>query len=574
MATPYQFNFPDMIRFFDDLKYVLQTGGVRKLFQKGGEFPSLFNIVTALIKFLVAAVIIYLIYIIIFGGYPRFLVNILTGSFYHKEMIDPFIKENGLVKNTIDILLENSNASSTFDKVYGSDLGSKLKKELLSLDSNINIHYAKFKGPDRYYEALKDYYLYFDTVKIEIDKSDNYKIITPTTTITTPTTNTKITNQDFYVQQLGYLTNQGLYDARGKGNDEQLLDMYNADKKQNYQYFSTVSGIKVSFLKISDMIRQMVDIIKAKPYLSFIIIPETKDDEMAFSKDYGKYKTQILEGTIYNEKDLSNMNRYTWYLIEYFKYKKNKDIYTEFEKVMNKAPIVWNPEEMNTIRKYINTSSDELRKKMQAGIFGRKLVKLQPKLIDPSRDVREESYPDNVRCNAEFFTFIEQHPIFCNIYFSDNVPHPENKNEFYKNVMKTYDLLYGGLDHPVDTIADNMLNNIKTNGQIFVKYVNSVNIFDLYMNEYKSKIIKTYQDQNYNENEFFKRLFTPYFEDFVNNRMKVYFMKTFSAGGWNASYNKFLVQWSKLGQLLKTLMGSIAGSFHQETNVQEPQSVV
>lgn len=582
MATPYQFNFPDMIRFFDDLKYVLQSGGVSKLFQKGGEFPNLFDIVMMIIKLIVALTILYLVYIIIFGGYPRFIVSIFTGSLYHKELIDPFIKENGLVKSTIDILLENSNAVSTFDKVYSTDLATKLKNELLDLDKNITNRYNKFKPTERYYEALKDYYLFFDTVKLEAipNSSNSYKIISPTTVITTPTTTTKVSNQDFYVQQLGYLTNQGLYDAKGKGNDEQLLDMYNIDKKQNFQSFSTVASIKISFLKISDMIRQMVDIIKSKPYLSFIIIPENDKDKDAFNKDYGTYKNAILDGTVYNSPNVSNMNRYTWYLIEYFQYKRDKDIYNKFKSILeNKnGSIKWNQEEIHTIRKYINTSSSELRKKMQGSIFGRKLVKLQPKLIDPSRDVREESYPDNQRCNAAFFTFIEQHPIFCNIYFSDKIPNPDNKNVFYQNVMKAYDWLYmdcrDSTNISVESIKDSMLDNIKKNGNLFVKFVNSVNIFNLYMNEYKSKIVKTYKDHYYNANEFFNRLFTPYFEDFVNNRMKVYIMKTFSAGSWNASYNKFLVQWAKLGQLLKTLMGSIAGSFHQETNVQEPQSVV
>ena len=66
MATPYQFNFPDMIRFFDDLKYVLQTGGVSKLFQKGAGMPNLFNIVMTIIKLIAAVTIIYLVYIILY----------------------------------------------------------------------------------------------------------------------------------------------------------------------------------------------------------------------------------------------------------------------------------------------------------------------------------------------------------------------------------------------------------------------------------------------------------------------------------------------------------------------------
>ena len=578
MATPYQFNFPDMIRFFDDLKYVLQSGGVSKLFQKGAGIPDLFNIVMIVIKLIAAVTIIYLVYIIIFGGYPRFIVSIFTGSVYHKEVMDPFIKENGLVKNTVDILLENSNASTTFDKVYGTDLGSKLKKELLELDTNIKNYYSKFKSHEQYYEALREYYLYFDAIIIESDKSDSYKIITTTTAITTPKGVTQVTNKAFYVQQLGYDTNHGLYDESGKGDDEQLLEVFNKDKKQNFKYFTGVANTKISFLKISDIIRKMVDIVKTNPYLSFIIIPESDKDTQAFLTDYGTYKNDILNGTVYDLPNVSSMNKYTWYLIEYFKYKKDqKNPYDTFTEIMNKAPIVWNKEEIRTIRKYINTSSDELRKKMQGAIFGRKLVKLQPKLIDPSRDVKEERYADNVRCNAAFFNFIEQHPIFCNIYFSDTITN--DKAKFYQKVMEAYDWLYmGGKDSKqsfiaVDTIKDTMLGNIKQHGNIFVKYVNSVNVFDLYMNEYKSKIIKTYKGQNYVKSEFFNRLFTPYFEDFVNNRIKVNIMKTFSAGSWTASYNKFLIQWSKLGQLLKTLMGSIAGSFHQETNVKEPQPV-
>ena len=83
--------------------------------------------------------------------------------------------------------------------------------------------------------------------------------------------------------------------------------------------------------------------------------------------------------------------------------------------------------------------------------------------------------------------------------------------------------------------------------------------------------MKTYQDQNYANKFFFSRLFNPYMEDFVSNRMGTYAKKTFSGANWNASFKKFTIQWTKLGQMLKDVMKSIVNSFNTSVNIEKPQ---
>jgi hypothetical protein len=321
--------------------------------------------------------------------------------------------------------------------------------------------------------------------------------------------------------------------------------------------------------EIASIIRQMSTLVYNKPYLVYLISPDstTNIDKTAFTRDYSQYNTQIVDGSIYSFPDWKKLNKYSWFIIEYYQYRKNQDIYKIFENQLNN--IQWNKAEINTIRKYLNISSDVVRKQSQISIFNRKLVKKEPALIDPSRNAEEERYNDNEICKVEFFDFIEKHPIFAHMYFSDSIP--GDKNEFYKNVMNMYQRFYTNCD-PNNIDPQNMLNNLTINGDSIRKFANSINVFDLYLNEYKDKIKKIYEDQNYADKFFFTRLFEPYYQDFVVNRMGTHFNRTFSSKAWDASYKKFLVQWVKLGGLIKNMMKAIFSSFNTSANVQTPES--
>ena len=550
-SRPYQLNFPDMSRFMDDLNHVLQKGGgVRNFLQKGGSL-DFFGIFKSIIGLLLIVLLCYIVFHILFGGYPRVLVNIFTFSFFHKESMDSFMKDNKLFLTSTQTLLYRTNGCddpySSIDNIYGTTLSNELYTEINVLDKLIKTSYSEFKYEDQFYEAMKDFYIYYDKVSVKqtID------------IITMPEGDIKIQNKEFYEQMLGVFVNKGLYNTKGKGDDQQVIDIYNLDKKQGFAFYKRFAAVKLSMDKIGTITTKIVAEFKQYPYLAFLVLPENDQDHQAFAADY---KPDIVKnGKIY-DKNASELNNFSWFMIEYLQYKRNPDIFSEFKSQLD--TISYNSKEKHTIKKYLNVQLD-LKTQAESKIFNRILEKKEPKLIDPSRNNKEELYPQSQRCSPAFFEFVKKHPIFSHVMFSDDVPN--DKQTFYTNLLKMYDQFATSCG-----TSNDYTHNLVKNALPMKKLINAIDMFDMYVNRYKPMITQTYQNQNYANKFFFKRLLEPYYQDFVINRMGTYFKKTFSSGNFKKSYNKFVLKWALLGQLIKNVMKSILNSFHTSTGVQEP----
>jgi hypothetical protein len=315
---------------------------------------------------------------------------------------------------------------------------------------------------------------------------------------------------------------------------------------------------------IANYTAKFMNLLKDHPLASYLIIPENDLDIQAFDTDYQRYKEKIDNGSIYDEQ-FENLNDFSWFYIEYIQYTKNRNIYHKFFNQIHK--VKYNKREYYTIVKYLNSPINK-KKEAEAKVFHRDIRKKTPKDYDLSRSdllKRESKYPESKQTSTEFFDFVKKHPFFSHIYFSKM----RNKAAFYKQVMEMYDRLATDCHTASDVIY--MAKNLRANALPLKKTMNSIMVFDLYVNKYKKRIMHAYQDQFYDNNFFFQRLWKPYYHDFIVNRMGTEMSKVLSARNWNKSYKRFLVQWSKLGDFLRNMMKSILKSFKVTTGVREPQ---
>ena len=572
-------NFPDMARFFDDLSHVLQTGGMRSIiYQSGGGFV---DIVRAIVTFLLVCLGLYVGYRMIFGGYPRFIVNILTLNFYRKDNVEGFLKENAVLISAFQTLQFAAqgceNPFAAFDEIYGGNLGSQLNMKINNMQAVITALYPTLKPDDQFYEAFKDYYLYWDKAGKGVPETQDILQMDG------EKSNDKlIRNKEFYQQMLGYRVSKNIYDSKNKSEDTKLIEMHDLDKDGSL--FRSYVTLKTAIDEVAEMTRQITDRLRDHPYSSFILLPENKLDHQAFAADYQKYFEDIQSGAIYNA-SIDDVNDYSWTLIEYIQWRNNNGIFSKFNSEFGR--LKFNPKERAVIKRYLNIPLEQKRL-AETRIFHRDLQKKSPKLIDPSRSAfneKEKKYPDNERTTTGFLDFINKHPIFAHVVFNDKIA---DKAGFYNNVMRMYNRFCTSCNTSQD-----FTNNLMNNGYQFKRMTNCVFVLDLYVAvdefdepgnknlnksmakkkriRYKIELMRNYQDQNYDNSKFFERLWRPYYVDYIINRIGSEFKRTFNKRTWNKSYANFLVRWQQLGKLIKDIMKTLWNAFKKGTGVKPPQ---
>jgi hypothetical protein len=553
MSNPYEFTFSDMTRFFDDLKHVIQVGGFKKIFKQngGGILDTIEDLIVKMLSLIVnlakLAVILYVVWYL-FNGYFRVMLNLLTISFFHKEDMDKFLRDKGFFLNMYRELLKRplepyEDPYSIFEKVYGPG-AVQLYTKVKELDEDIKRGYPEFKDDDQFYNAMRDFYVYYN--KIDESKIVKKKINVP-----------KLSEEPFeietvfYNQLLAMFINSGKYKPEKKGADEQLVDVYKMDEETGFMYRSRFLNVKAKLTSISDILATLVGQIKENSYSAYMVLPENDKDVDAFKLDMKRHVKIINTPNIYDITNKIVVNNFSWYLIEYLQYKANPNIYNDFSAQLNTDATFYNKGEINTIKKYLNVVP-ELKYLAENRIFCRKFDKQEvmgmPEFKFSMKARKGESYDQCSEPN-KFFDFVKKRPIFSHIYFSDEV---ENKPELYAKVMSMYSMFSKPDADPIDLASELMKN-----AQHFKKLINVVTSFDLYINKQREAITKIYEDHHFPIGEFFTRLLNPYFEDFVKNRMVVHLKLTFSGKTWQRSWDDLLIKWETLGDNIKQMRNEL-----------------
>lgn len=506
----YKFNFQDLSRFVYDLRYLFRTGG--NVFQAGGgiDIPSLLKNILSVI---VLIVVIYAVYYVLFKGYPRIVTNVIMFSFYHKENMDSFLKKDRQLFEAIS-RLSNKAGYDLFDYLYDTSAGSQLLSAINSAKKTVEANYQGLKPDVQLYESLREYYLFQDRYQgtaIEI---------------TTPKEKVIVKNKEFYEQLLGYYLNLGKYSAKGKGDDQQMIDIYRLDEKQGFKLYKRASACRASYDALSKTLEAVVPKLKV-PYFAYVVLPESREDYAAASSDFEKLGKVAYAPGVYKT-PLKQVNPFSWFVIEVVQYKANGGLYDSFASELQS--IGTGRASRSSIVKYLNLPPAK-RKLAETRVFKGSLPK-------------------------EFYLFVNKRPIFSHVYFSSEI---SDKRGFYSRVMNVHLRYYKaskGKFDPKGYLA--ALASGVGQAKVLVAYMHSLNLF---MNVYKSKIVTIYQEQNYANKFFFTRLFNPFFDDFVKNRIATKLKKTFSKSTWSQSYKQFGNLWEKMGKMLQKLVKELPNQF-------------
>ena len=505
----YKFNFQDLTRLVNDVRYLFKTGG--NVFQAGGTI-DLLGIRNNLTTIILLGVLIYVIYYLLFKGYPRMITNVATFSFFHKENMDSFLKRDDLLIKTFKALSTKA-GYDLFDFLYKTSAGSNLYNAMVSLKKAIVKNYEGLKPEAQFYESIREYFLFqnrYQNTALDIQ---------------TPKEKLLVKNKEFYEQLLGYYLTAGLYNAKGKGDDQQLIDVYRMDEKNGFKVYNRAYACKGAFDNVSKAVSDVIPLLLT-PYLAYIVLPENKNDFTAVSVDLEKLGPLVSKPEVY-KKPIDQVNPFSWYVIEALQYRSNPALYNRFASEIGSIP--FDSSKRTAIVKYLNLSPQK-RKLAETRVF-------------------KKSLP------VEFYRFVNKRPIFSHVYFSNEVG---DKAGLYSRVMQAQLRFYKETNGKFNHAA--YLNGLSTvkDTKMLVAYMHCMN---LYINVYREKIINTYQDQNYANKFFFSKLFNPYMDDFVKNRMLRKIKETFSFKSWKECYEQFRGLWIKLGKILKDLVNDLPDKF-------------
>ena len=175
-------NYNDLKTLIDDFRYIVQTGGNPFTVQDGSGMmsasKSVFFIVLEIMKtiifLIIYIVLIYFLYIILFKGYPRFILDIISFGFYKKQNLDRLFSENKFFENHFKFLMKVSNEfigldpHTSFSALVKSN---KLKSILSDVETNMNEYYKNYKYTRRYVETFREYFLYYNKLNKEYNNT-------------------------------------------------------------------------------------------------------------------------------------------------------------------------------------------------------------------------------------------------------------------------------------------------------------------------------------------------------------------------------------------------------------------
>lgn len=546
--SPYKFNFNDLSRFLEDFSYLLHKGGASKRlsdrFKMSGEKKALAEKIIKWIKIFfqlcLAVVAIYTIYIILFKGYPRILLDFITFKFFHKEKPDAFLKEGNLLVNNFKFLSKkNDSCLQSYDMykfLYGgtnlSDLIDQLEKAKIK-------YYGKYKYDDQYINILKEFYLFYDKIAITNPQDVRYE-------------NHKITIQQYDAYELlltyrkitGDIETKNTKKGGNKSNDQLMYELYKLEQNKN---FITITGIKEThdlLIEIGKEFTIMNNNFITHPIIPYLIIPVDDNAINTILKDINKMKDNILSRRIYLT-PYDKLSDNAWYIIEYIMSLSDPSQYNTF--IQNLPPCT---DDISKVVYYLNLPREQ-------------------KVIAEKRIL-------NYSQNMLFFEYIKQRPIFSHIYFSRSIDQ-NNKPGIYGNVMNGYKLLgdcgnyVGG---PVNINNDTMktrLINLQKNGYVFKQFINTVSYLNLYLNNYRHDLTLMYEKQIISDNRFLKELWMPFVNDIFVNRIGSFTKKTFSSQGMGSSYGRFLSFYKSLGDELNRMIKAVFMAFFTGQDIEQPQ---
>jgi hypothetical protein len=267
------------------------------------------------------------------------------------------------------------------------------------------------------------------------------------------------------------------------------------------------------------------------PYHTYLLTP-SKEMITGVLNDVGVYGKQMEEGKVY-ERKVSQLNDYTWYVLEIMKFTKDPN---SWNSIISKLPSL-SGFQKNLIITYLNLTTDA-RKKAETRI-----------LSNMDKHTLEVLY---------------KYPIAAKVYYSKF----DNQSTMYKNIMQLYlqfMLEIGGSCSltPLPFTPSNfgiLMENLNRNSKYYKQLVNSVAAVNLYLNEYQGDISLMFEKRTYGPEQFFNELYVPWMDDIFKNRVKSYWKRITHHNYYHKEIKtNFLTFWDKVGDTLQVAMKKVWG---------------
>jgi hypothetical protein len=527
-------NFNDLSRFMDDFFYLAQRGGrFAKLLGGAQEghttFHKILYAVLLVVLILTIIVVLWILYYLLFRGYPRFLVDLGTFHFYHKEKLDLIVRDGDMLIQSLKFLISPNpscmNPYSTYQLLYQP---TNLSSLLTNFDKNKSTYYKTYKYDEQYHQLFREYYLYFNKVDrkttAEIWNKDN-KII--------------VEYVNFYQQLLTYKLSKGeistVNTEKGgsKSDDELLFELYKNERTNNFISHKRVLTLKNTLQSIAKEIKDVMTQVIKQPIVPYIIVPDNTTIINGVLKDWSQYAQKIKDKTIH-QLPYKQLSDYSWYVIEYTSGQ-------SFNDLVQQIPPYTKDQESKIVY-YLNLSRNE-------------------------KDTAEKRILNKV--NQTLLEFIKKHPIFSHIHFSRKIQSLE-KPTLYANLVKSYNIL-GGCT-PNDTLQK-QLTNLQQNAFAFKRFVTSVAYLHLFLNVYQKDMTFMYEKQNISKKDFWTELWQPYMTDIIVNRVGNYAKRVFGSTSMSRSYKNFSTWYKQLGKDINRTIKQVFKAFFTSVPIEKPEMV-
>lgn len=520
----FQYKYKDLARYVEDMRLLQKYGGdadnkvpfIQTLFV----YPAPENasalvlgifFVINLVIYAFLIVCIYMVYYIIFKGYPKVLVNLMTFNMSHVANMDELITRDNVMFDAYNVLVDNkpscASAYDIYQKLYGN---IDLKDKMIDLDKTIQTQYSRFKYTEKYKRAFREYYYFFykiitdgsvsDTSKLAPDDMNRFLQNTDnaadaTKPITVGDKEEPVQHYQFYEAMTSYKEINGELDtSQGKtpgkkSNSTKIWEVYSKDRNKGFKEYNDQKTLKEKLLDVSLKVTVANNMVNTKNYLPYLVVPANLEEIKKAVSDCKKFKQQIEKGDIYlpisdpKTVPFGSINEFSWYYLEV----------------------------QNSLTKGGNYSQ----------IVGKLSGSGDPKMVHymnlPVNKRPEAIKRLNMSLSDDTIEYINKYPIAAHIYFN---PLVGDKSGFYQKVMDVYKAIFTSECNTTGADEDSAnLMKLDLIGGDFKKLVNAINVMNLYLNMYRHEIIKIYEKKYMSNINFFMELWIPFLKDMVLDKI-------------------------------------------------------
>jgi len=419
-------------------------------------------------------------------------------TFSKVQDIDAFLLENQILTNNAQNVISKKTPLKLWKYIYGSE-------RIFQLTSALNEQISKnYKGSkDPYITAFMEYYVFYGKNVKDDDQAD---------TIMCNGLKTKVRYPKFYRNYYAFLQSMGDIDP-SLGTSDKLCKMEMANKDD--LIVNRIVQVGDLIKALATEVQAIIDTCSNTNIVAFMIVPNRENVAM-IAKDietYGKDIDKVYSSSF----NYTSVNEFSWIM---------------FEALSQKAP--------------------------QLPPFDQKI---KPLLINyMNSNYKKRLLARNVLIrNDELCDFIDRHPIYSRVMLTDI---KGDKAILYQLIKSMY-------ADSLNVYADKVpaLLDLAKNLADLKSFYTSVSVLNLYLNIYQNQhkrfnrdtIKSIYKSKYMDWVDFFLYLWKPYWEDFILNKILMFFYRIFTKEYWEHVFlKKFYGFWMKIGNSIMSMPSNLA----------------